>query len=75
MLKAIKETVEHERGDNALYDAVDFIFLTVIAIIDGALFCAGSNNCMGGWSIEVVGGMVVNTGQQYAWSFIQDIPE
>lgn len=36
MLTLIKNTVEHERGDNALYDAVDAVFLTVIAIIGGS---------------------------------------
>ena len=32
----IKETLDHERGDNALYDAVDAVFLTVIGIIGGS---------------------------------------
>ena len=36
MLTLIQDTVEHERGDNALYDAADTIFLTVIGIIGGA---------------------------------------
>ncbi len=36
MLEAIKETIDHKRGDNALYDAVDAVFLSVVAIIGGA---------------------------------------
>jgi len=32
----IKKSVRHRRGDNALYDAVDGVILTVIAIIGGA---------------------------------------
>ena len=36
MLETIKETIDHKRGDNALYDAVDGVFLSVVAIIGGA---------------------------------------
>jgi hypothetical protein len=36
MAGLIKETIEHERGANALYDSVDAVFLTVIATIGGA---------------------------------------
>ncbi len=36
MIELTKETVGHERGPNALYDSVDGVFLTVIAIIGGA---------------------------------------
>ncbi|MFT5731032.1 MAG: hypothetical protein ACI8PB_005225 [Desulforhopalus sp.] len=36
MVGLIKETIEHERGANALYDSVDAVFLTVIATIGGA---------------------------------------
>ena len=36
MIGLIKETVEHERGANALYDSVDAVFLTEIATIGGA---------------------------------------
>ena len=36
MIGLIKETVDHERGANALYDSVDAVFLTVIATIGGA---------------------------------------
>lgn len=32
----IKETVSHERGATALYDAVDAVFLPLVAIISGA---------------------------------------
>lgn len=32
----IKDTVEHERGSTAIYDAVDAIFLPLVAIIGGA---------------------------------------
>ena len=32
----IKETVDHERGATALYDAVDALFLPLVAIIGGA---------------------------------------
>lgn len=35
MLKLIEDTVDHERGSTALYDAADVIFLTVIGIIGG----------------------------------------
>jgi hypothetical protein len=35
MIGLIKETVDHERGANALYDSVDAVFLTVIATIGG----------------------------------------
>lgn len=30
MIGLNKETIEHERGANALYDSIDAIFLTVI---------------------------------------------
>lgn len=36
MVGLIKETVDHVRGTNALYDSVDAVFLTVIATIGGA---------------------------------------
>ncbi len=36
MLEAIKETINHKRGDNALYDSINAVFLTVVAIIGGA---------------------------------------
>ena len=36
LIGLIKETVDHERGANALYDSVDAVFLTVIATIGGA---------------------------------------
>lgn len=36
MIGIIQETLDHERGANALYDSVDAVFLTVIAIIGGA---------------------------------------
>lgn len=36
MHKLINGTIDHKRGDNALYDSVDAVFLTVIAIIGGA---------------------------------------
>jgi hypothetical protein len=36
MIELVKETVEHERGSNALYDSADAVFLTVIATIGGA---------------------------------------
>ena len=36
MVGLIKETVDHKRGANALYDSVDAVFLTVIATIGGA---------------------------------------
>ena len=36
LIGLINETVEHERGANALYDSVDALFLTVIATIGGA---------------------------------------
>ena len=36
MDRLIKETIEHKRGDNALYDAVEPVFLTVVAIIGGS---------------------------------------
>jgi hypothetical protein len=36
MIGLIKDTVEHDRGANALYDSVDAVFLTVIATIGGA---------------------------------------
>lgn len=39
--RMIKESIEHTRGDNALYDSVDAIFLTVIAIIGGARAVTG----------------------------------
>jgi hypothetical protein len=41
MIKLVKETVEHERGANALYDSVDAVFLTVIATIGGARALSG----------------------------------
>ncbi len=34
--KTIEETIGYKRGNNALYDSVDAVFLTVIAIIGGA---------------------------------------
>ena len=36
MVALVKETIEHERGANALYDSVDAVFLTIIATIGGA---------------------------------------
>jgi hypothetical protein len=36
MIKMIKETIDHNRGANALYDSVDAVFLTIIATIGGA---------------------------------------
>ena len=35
MIGLIKETVDHERSANALYDSVDAVFLSVIATIGG----------------------------------------
>lgn len=35
MIGLITETVEDERGANTLYDSVDVLFLTVVAIIGG----------------------------------------
>lgn len=35
MIGLVKETVDHERGANALYDSVDAVFLTVITTIGG----------------------------------------
>ncbi len=36
IVQLIKETVDHERGANALYDSVDAVFLTIIATVAGA---------------------------------------
>ena len=36
LIQLIKETVHHQRGATALYDAVDAIFLPLVAIIGGA---------------------------------------
>lgn len=41
MINLINETVEHERGANALYDSVDALFLTVVATIGGARTLSG----------------------------------
>ena len=32
----IKNTLEHQRGNNAVYDAVDAVYLTVVAIVGGS---------------------------------------
>jgi hypothetical protein len=37
----IKDTIEHERGNNALYDCVDALFLTIIGTIGGARSVSG----------------------------------
>jgi hypothetical protein len=36
MIGLINETVEHERGANALYNSVDALFLTIVGTIGGA---------------------------------------
>ncbi|MFH1964848.1 MAG: hypothetical protein ABIJ42_04835, partial [Acidobacteriota bacterium] len=36
MVGLISNTINHQRGDNALYDQVDGVILTVVAIIGGA---------------------------------------
>ncbi len=36
MIDMIKETIDLNRGANALYDCVDAVFLTVIATIGGS---------------------------------------
>ena len=37
----IQKTLTHKRGDNALYDAFDAVFLTMIAVIGGARSASG----------------------------------
>lgn len=54
----IKDTVGHQRGATALYDAIDAVFLSVVAIIGGARSVSGivtvwSDSvlrCVAGWS-------------------------
>ncbi len=41
MLSLIEGTINHSRGDNALYTAVDGIFLSIIGIIGGARAISG----------------------------------
>jgi hypothetical protein len=41
LIGLIKETIEHERGANALYDSVDALFLTIVATIGGARALSG----------------------------------
>ena len=38
LVQLIQETVEHQRGDSALYDVVDAIFLSLAAITKASLF-------------------------------------
>lgn len=59
MIGLIQETLDHERGANALYDSVDAVFLTVIAIIGGAralssvttVWADGVLRKLAGWSV------------------------
>lgn len=39
----IEESIDHERKTNALYDSVDVVFLTVVAIVGGARSISGIN--------------------------------
>jgi len=41
VIQLIQGTVQHERGTNALYDAVDAIFLPLVAMIGGARSISG----------------------------------
>jgi hypothetical protein len=41
VVSLIKDTIEHERGNNALYDCVDALFLTIIGTIGGARSVSG----------------------------------
>lgn len=41
IIQCIKKTVNHQRGDTALYDVVDAIFLPLVAMIGGARSISG----------------------------------
>lgn len=57
MVGLINNTINHQRGDNALYDQVDGVILTVVAIIGGArslqavttVWADGVLRKLGGW--------------------------
>ncbi|MEA3467458.1 MAG: hypothetical protein U9R57_04450 [Thermodesulfobacteriota bacterium] len=41
IISCIQGTINHQRGDTALYDAVDAIFLPLVAMIGGARSISG----------------------------------
>lgn len=58
MINLIKETVEHERGANALYGSVDALFLTVVATIGGARALSGVTTVWAGGVLRKLVGSV-----------------
>ena len=73
MKNLIKETVDPERGANALYDSVDAVFLTVIATIGGARALNSVTTVWADGVLRRLAGWVAIPDNKYPWPFVSDI--